>query len=396
MFQAVVSPIRAFFRLEAASGVLLLAAAVAAFAIANSASGDAYRAWLAMEIPVGHMTVGQFVSDVLMAVFFFLVGMEIKRELAVGELRTFSRAALPAIAAFGGMIVPSLIYVAFNAGTAGQAGWGIPMATDIAFCIGALTLLKSRVPHALVVFITALAIFDDLGGILVIAIFYGHGLDPWWLLGALVVTGALFIANRLYLRSLVVWALGGVGLWFALHHGGVHPTIAGVVVGLMIPASATRDPDDIEYLEPPLGRFVHLLHPWVAFGIMPLFAFANAGVSLRGISPAEMTGGVALGAGLGLFLGKQVGVFLFTLAAVKLRFAEMPGNASLVKLYGVSIVAGIGFTVALFIAGLAFPGDSSLLDQAKIGILAASVLSAVLGCGLLAMTRPLTVTESSR
>lgn len=434
MFEAVVSPIQAFFRLEAASGLLLLAAAATAFVVANSPAGDLYRSVLATEMTFGvnghggHMSLLHLVNDVLMAVFFFVVGMEIKRELAVGELRTFSRAALPAIAALGGMIVPALIYFAFTRGTPGQAGWGIPMATDIAFCIGCLTLLKKKVPHPLIVFVTALAIFDDIGGILVIAIFYGHGLHPSWLIGAGVITAVLFLANRLYVRNGLVYAVAGIALWWCLHHAGIHPTIAGVVLGVMIPAVPTRDPREVlselgahvssllgkqmedeienaeilmieerlEDLQPPLNRFVHLLHPYVAFVIMPVFAFANAGVSVGGMRPSDLMGGVALGAGLGLLLGKQLGVFLFTIAAVKLGLSAMPGNASAVKLYGVAVVSGIGFTVALFIAGLAFPGDPALLDQAKIGILTASVLSGVIGCGVLASTRPLEVTSPER
>ncbi len=292
------------------------------------------------------------------------------------------------------------------------------MATDIAFCIGVLTLLKSRVPHALIVFVTALAIFDDIGGILVIAIFYGEGMHLAWLLGAAAVSGALLLMNRAQVRSAPAYAAGGLALWYALHHGGIHATLAGVVLGLVIPARPRRRsrevlselarhaegllrkaPDEeldsaavlrieehLEDLEAPVARFIHALHPWVAYLIMPLFALANSGVDLRGLEPSQLVGPVAVGTGAALFLGKLLGIFLFTLGAVKPGLAPVPGNSSLPKLFGVSVVAGIGFTVALFIAGLAFPTHPELLDQAKVGILAGSLLSGLVGAAVLRMT----------
>jgi Na+:H+ antiporter, NhaA family len=319
-----------------------------------------------------------------MTLFFFVVGMEIKRELVVGELRTLPQALLPAIAALGGMLVPAVIFLAFNAGGPGAPGWGIPMATDIAFCIGVLTLLKRRVPRALVVFVTALAIFDDIGGILVIAFFYGTGVHVGWLLAAAALTAAAAVMSRANVRSGIAWAAAGALVWYTLHHSGIHATIAGVILGLAIPARPPR-----EGLEAPLARFVRALHPWVAFGVMPLFALASSGVHLAGLDPDQLTGRVAVGTAAALLLGKQAGIFGFTLAAVRLGLAGLPGGASRAKLLGVSIVAGIGFTVALFIGGLAYPEAPGLLAEAKLGILAGSLASGIVGALLLRSTAPL-------
>jgi NhaA family Na+:H+ antiporter len=294
------------------------------------------------------------------------------------------------------------------------------MATDIAFCVGVLTLLRSRVPYALVVFVTALAIFDDIGGILVIALFYGHGLDPAWLALAGGATAALVLMARASVRSPVAYAAAGAVLWLALHHGGIHATVAGVITGLAIPARTRRAarsvlhdisahaaellraPADeeldgaavaeieerLEELESPLTRLVHGLHPWVAFGIMPVFALANAGVDLRALEPAQLAGPVAVGTALALFAGKQVGIFASTWLAVRAGLAPMPGGASAAKLLGVSAVAGIGFTVALFIAGLAFAASPEVLDQAKVGILGGSLVAGLAGAALLRLTAP--------
>jgi NhaA family Na+:H+ antiporter len=427
LFGAVVRPLQAFFRLEAASGILLFLAAAGAMAWANSSFAGSYRAALEWPFTVGagarvaKFTLVELINDGLMTLFFFVVGMEIKRELVRGELRTPARAMLPAIAALGGMIVPSAIFLAFNHAGPGRPGWGIPMATDIAFSIGCLTLLKRQVPYALVVFLTALAIFDDIGGILVIAFFYGHGLHWEWLLSAATLALALFAMNRAHVCSGLGYGAAGAALWYALHHGGIHATISGVILAMAIPASSRRSPreviedlarhlmaprepieeeadasaaellmieEEIEDVEAPLDRFVHLLHPYVAFGIMPLFALANSGVAVGVLGWADLTGRVALGTALGLLFGKMLGIFVFTLAAVKLRWAPMPGQASLAKLLGVSIVAGIGFTVALFIAALAFPGSQALLDQAKIGILLGSLAAGVIGSAILRFTGP--------
>ena len=428
LFTAVVRPIQAFLAMEAAGGIILLSCAVIALALANSGASDAYRAILNAPIVLrlgslaAEFTPALLVNDGLMTIFFFLVGMEIKRELAIGELRTLRQALLPLVAAFGGMVVPAAIFIAFNHGTPAAAGWGVPMATDIAFCIGVLTLLRSRVSHALVVFITALAIFDDIGGILVIAIFYGHGLHVSWLLIAAALTGALVLMGRSYIRNGLAYAALTAALWYALHHGGIHATIAGVIAGLAIPARARRMPrmiiedlstyttsllktpaDDqldeatvlaieekIEDVESPLARFVHALHPWVAFVIMPVFALANSGVDLRALEPSQITGNLAVGIGLGLLVGKLVGIFSCTWVAVRIGLSPMPGGATLGKLVGVSTVAGIGFTVALFIAGLAYPGSPELLDQAKVGILGGSLIAGIVGSTILMFTRPVT------
>ena len=367
---------------------------------------------------VGTFTLRALINDGLMAIFFFVVGMEIKRELVVGELNSLAKASLPAIAAVGGMVLPAGIFLAFNGGGPGQRGWGIPMATDIAFCVGILTILKDRVPRALVVFVTALAIFDDIGGILVIALFYGHGLNIGWLLGAGALTLVLFGMNRANVINGIAYAVVGAGLWYALHHGGIHATISGVVLGLMIPTKPRRasrevlrelachvseldrkPPDEdldgaeilaieeeLEDLQAPVQRFVHLLHPFVAFLIMPVFALANSGVSIRGAGISSLAAPVALGTAAGLFVGKQFGIFGLTVLAVKLGLAPMPGGASRMQLFGVSVIAGIGFTVALFIAGLAFQGTVELLDQAKAGILLGSLAAGLAGYVLLRFT----------
>lgn len=427
LFGAVLRPLQAFARLEAASGILLFVAAAVAMAWANSRFAPAYREALAWPLTVGagglvaEFTLLELINDGLMTLFFFVVGMEIKRELVQGELSSPAQAALPAIAALGGMMVPGLIYAAFNHDGPGRPGWGIPMATDIAFSVGCLTLLKRRVPYALIVFLTALAIFDDIGGILVIAVFYGHGLHVAWLMAAAICTLVLFAMNRADVRTGLGYAAAGAALWYALHHAGIHATISGVIVAMAVPAVARRSPREVledlaahlaalkkppeeeadvnaahllmieerlEDVEAPLNRFVHLLHPWVAFGIMPLFALANSGVAVGGFGLAELTSPVALGTALGLLSGKMVGIFSFTLAAVKLGWAPMPGRASPAKLLGVAIVAGIGFTVALFIAVLAFPTDHALLDEAKVGILLGSLASGLVGAAVLMLTGP--------
>lgn len=421
LFKVALAPLQAFFRLEASSGILLALCAVAALVWANSPWAPFYTALfeapLALEIAGfrGAFTFREFVNDGLMTLFFFLVGMEIKRELSAGELRTPARALLPLVAALGGMVVPAGLYLIFNAGTPAAGGWAIPMATDIAFAIGCLTLLKGRVSHPMVVFLTALAIFDDIGGILVIAFFYGTGIHAEWLLAAGGVALLLGVCNRFYVRNGLVYAVLGAALWYTMHHGGVHATLAGVVLGLFIPARPTRpgrevlrqlaayvakcvdEPEDesvrsaqllaieeqLEDIEPPLNRFVHLWHGYIGYAIVPLFALANSGISLAGMSLSDLGRPLPLGIILGLFVGKQLGIFLFTWVAVKAKLSPMPGGAPLSQLHGVAVVAGIGFTVALFVANLAFVGKEELLTEAKLGILLGSLLSAVVGYLLL-------------
>jgi NhaA family Na+:H+ antiporter len=426
IFGAVVRPLQAFLKTEAAGGIVLLVSALFALLWANL-HPQSYRAAFDYPLAVGmgdslaRFTVRLLINDGLMAVFFFVVGMEIKRELVTGELRTLRRATLPAVAALAGMVLPAALYLAITAGGPAQRGWGIPMATDIAFCVGLLTLLKDRVPRAMVVFVTALAIFDDIGGILVIALFYGSGLHVAWLAGAVAVTLVLLLVSRLRVASGLAYAALGVMLWYTLHHGGIHATISGVILGLMIPARSRRPSrevlrelaahvaevsqkaedeeldaaeilsieEELEELEAPVHRFTHALHPLVAFGVMPLFAFANSGVSLRGAGVSSLVAPTAMGVAAGLFVGKSVGITLATWIAVKVGLAPMPGGAGIRTLLGVSVLSGIGFTVALFIAGLAFADAEALLDQAKVGILVGSFAAGVVGYLMLRASRPL-------
>jgi NhaA family Na+:H+ antiporter len=382
---AVMRPLQQFFRLEAASSIVLFAAAVVALVWANSPAGGLHHALFGtpLVLPLGghlfRVSGHQIINEGLMTMFFFLVGMEIKRELVEGELRTFKAALLPGVAALGGMVVPSALFLAFNAGSAGQAGWGIPMATDIAFALGCVGFLGRRVPHALVVFLTALAIFDDVGGILVIAGFYGHGIHGWWLLASGAVLGVLVLMNRARVRSGVAFAAAGVLLWFAVRGSGIHATIAGVMVGLLVPAG--RQPS-------PLDRFIEIWHRPVAFGIMPLFALANSAVGVASMEPGALAGPVSAGTAVGLCLGKPLGIFAATALAIKTGLAQRPGGAGWGQIFGVSVVAGIGFTVALFIADLAYPGTPALLEQAKAGVISGSLLAGLAGFAILRFTRP--------
>jgi Na+:H+ antiporter, NhaA family len=421
LFQVLVAaPLQAFLRTEAKGGILLLLAALAAFGLANSPWRTAWHHLWALPLGVGLggvKLVGSLhfvVDDVLMAVFFFVVGLEIKRELVRGELRTPRQALLPALAAVGGMLVPALLFVAFQRGGEGLRGWAIPMATDIAFSIGCLALLGERVPHGLKVFLTALAIFDDIGGILVIALFYGTGIQPWGLLFTVLATALAFGLNRLRVQSPVLYVAVGVALWWAFHAAGLHPTLAGVVLGLLIPADSRYAPEEVlgdlqRRLEErihagpervtadevagavhalggavsPLDRFEYAVHPYVAYAIMPLFALANSGVDVSGLEAKDFLSPVFLGIVVGLFLGKTLGIFAFTLAAVKARLAAVPSGAPWGQVLGVGAVAGIGFTVALFIANLAFASQPLLLDEARLGILVGSALSGTVGVLLL-------------
>jgi Na+:H+ antiporter, NhaA family len=384
LLAAMMRPLLRFFRLEAASGLLLLGAAAVALGLANSPAAFVYRGLAeSLHAPV---------NEGLMAVFFFLVGMEIKHELVAGELRTFGRAVLPALAALGGMAVPAAIFALLNRHGIGARGWAIPMATDIAFAIGTLTLLKGRVPTSLVVFVTALAIFDDIGGIAVIAVFYGRGIGWQYLAATAAAIGVLALLARSKLQSIAVYLCFGPLLWWLLLRSGIHPTLAGVALGLAIPGGSRplqemeqQTPEAAELLDEttPLSRLISALHPWVAFGIMPLFALVNSGVSLHGFGLDSLRGPVLLGAALGLFVGKQLGVFGFTLSATALGISPLPEGGTRAQLYGASIVAGIGFTVALFIADLAFAQAPELLGQAKLGILLGSVASGAVGMAVL-------------
>ncbi|MDP3602510.1 MAG: Na+/H+ antiporter NhaA [Bosea sp. (in: a-proteobacteria)] len=375
------SPLGAFLKSEAAGGVLLMISAALALIIANSPVAPLYFATLGSY--VAGLSILHWINDALMAVFFLLVGLEIKRELLEGQLSTWSRRALPGIAALGGMVVPALIFLALTRGDPiAMRGWAIPAATDIAFALGVLALLGSRVPVSLKIFLTALAILDDLGAVIIIALFYTKGLSlPMLGLAGACIVG-LIVLNRLHVTKL--WAYLGLGalLWFFVLKSGVHATLAGVALALTIPIGDGSDSDEPEHS--PLHTLEHWLHPYVAFLIVPIFGFANAGVSFTGMTPASALAPVPLGIALGLFLGKQIGVFGFSWLAIRAGLAAMPAQANTLQLYGVALLCGIGFTMSLFIGALAF--DSPELGKAtKIGVLLGSIASAVLGAIVLRM-----------
>lgn len=354
-----------FYKLEAASGIVLLVAAMLALAWANSPYQDNYHSLWHLDC-LG-MSLHHWINDGLMTVFFFVVGLEIKREIVSGELSSRKKAMLPAAAALGGMIVPALIYSVINWGESSLKGWGIPMATDIAFAIGVLSLLGNRVPASLKVFLTALAIVDDLGAVLVIALFYTSQLHCIFLLSGLGLLALLLMANRMRVKSPLIYLAVGVLVWLTFLKSGVHATVAGVLVAMAVPAQVGT-------------RLEHTLHPWVSFAIMPIFALANAGVA---IGDASISSSVSLGIIAGLVLGKQAGITLFSWLAVRLNVALLPEGVRWQQLYGVAWFGGIGFTMSLFIASLAF-GESAEMDLAKIGVLIASLTSGVVGGGLLA------------
>jgi NhaA family Na+:H+ antiporter len=359
--------------------------AVLAVVVANSPAATAYFAVLKTHV-LG-LSILHWINDALMAMFFLLVGLEIKREFLDGELSTWPRRILPGIAAAGGMLAPALIYVWFNLEDASTLrGWAIPAATDIAFALGVLALLGPRVPVSLKVFLTALAILDDLGAVAIIAVFYTADLS----LPMLGLSGAtlllLFVLNRFGVRALAPYLLLGAVLWYFVLRSGVHATLAGVALALTIPIQPT--PGRPEAVDSPLHQLEHALHSWVAFLIVPIFGFANAGVSFSGFSASALLGPVPLGIALGLFLGKQVGVFGFSFVAVRAGWVDLPANATWVQLYGVSLLCGIGFTMSLFIGLLAFPTSAELQDATKIGVLAGSIISGATGALLLRLTRP--------
>ena len=362
-----------FCATEAAGGIVLMVAAASALIIANSPLATGYFAGLHLEF--AGLSVGHWINDGLMALFFLLVGLEIKRELAVGQLARWRDRALPGLAALGGMLVPALLYALVNRHDPQTlAGWAIPAATDIAFALGVLALLGSRVPASLKVFLSALAILDDLGAVLIIAFFYTRDLSTTMLLAAAGLVAGLFLLNRLKVRALLPYLLLGALLWFCLLRSGLHATLAGVILALFIPLGDTEGDR-----ASPLLRLESALHPWVAFLIVPLFGFANAGVSLAGLSPSNLLDPVPLGVALGLFLGKQLGITLLVLLAIRSGLARRPAGASWLQLYGVALLCGIGFTMSLFIGALAFPGAPALVDEVKIGVLLGSLLSALTG-----------------
>jgi NhaA family Na+:H+ antiporter len=371
------SPLHAFLKSGAAAGVLLVLAAANALIIANSPLGVVY--FQVLELKLAGLSVEHWINDGLMAVFFLLVGLEIKREFIEGQLATWSRRALPAFAALGGMMAPALIYLAITRGDAAAVrGWAIPAATDIAFALGVLALLGSRVPVSLKIFLTALAILDDLGAILIIALFYSGELSLTMLAGAAVCIALLTVLNLRNVKSLWLYLAIGAVLWFFVLKSGIHATLAGVTLALTIPLGGHHGESD-EPEHSPLHVLEHRLHPYVSYFIVPIFGFANAGVSIAGMTPALLLTPVPLGITLGLFLGKQIGVFGFAWLAVRLGLGTMPAKANWFQLYGVSLLCGIGFTMSLFIGALAFEGNDAFHKATKIGVLVGSAISAVLG-----------------
>lgn len=385
-------------KLDSASGIMLIFAAMLAMITVNSPLAGLYLAFqnTPVEIRLGALHIDKplllWINDGLMAVFFMLIGLEIKREIFEGELSRFDQVVLPGLGAAGGMLMPALIYVSFNWGDeVAINGWAIPAATDIAFALGILALLRDRVPLSLRVFLMALAILDDLGAIVIIAVFYTAELSLNSLLVALLATVVLFTLNRMKVTRIDVYIAVGVILWFAVLKSGVHATLAGVVLGFAIPLQDARDPD-----RSPLRDVEHNLHQWVAFGIIPVFAFANAGVSLQGLSLDMIAEPIPLGIAAGLFFGKQAGIMLFCSMAILLGFARLPTGANWLGFYGVSILAGIGFTMSLFITSLAFTGDQAgnAVEASRLGIIVGSTFSAVIGYLLLRFTNPGDMTKS--
>lgn len=422
--EVLLKPINQFLRQETSGGILLMICTLIALAWANSPWSDSYHhLWHThLIVNLGNLlnldySIHHWINDGLMVIFFFIVGLEIKRELLVGELSSLQKASLPIAGALGGMVAPAILYTIFNSGGEGARGWGIPMATDIAFVVGIMALLGNRVPLSLKIFILALAIADDIGAVLVIAIFYTAEISTTALLVAGIVILVLIILNKLGTISLIPYTILGVVLWLAFLKSGVHATIAGVLLAFTIPASSRYNTNefsdrvkkliknfdetgdhwknvlnnserqhDVHAIETscekvltPLQRFEHALHPWVAFFIIPIFALANAGVTLAGLDILDsLFSPVSIGIIAGLFIGKQFGIFVFSFIAVKFKLASLPEGVNWKNLYGAAILAGIGFTMSLFIASLAFT-DPVLMDLAKIGILSGSLLSGIAG-----------------
>lgn len=420
--EKILNPIQEFMHAETSGGIVLIICTVIALVWANSPFAESYHhlwhTYITFDFGgfVLKHSLHHWINDGLMVIFFFVVGLEIKRELLVGELSSAKKAALPVAGALGGMILPAIIYFSLNAGKEGAAGWGIPMATDIAFVVGIMALLGPKFPFSLKIFILALAIVDDIGAVLVIAIFYTAEIS----FSALLVGGAILILlvifNRIGVRSLIVYTITGIALWLAFLESGVHATVAGVLLAFTIPVSSrintkkfTNETKELldefdksgehgedvltnerrlgivqsiesncEKILTPLQRFEHLLHPWVAFFIMPVFALANAGVSIGNNFTNALFDPISLGIILGLFIGKQVGIFGFSFIAIKLGIASKPEGVNYTKMYGAGILAGIGFTMSLFIANLAFSSEE-LLNIAKVGVLTASLIAGIVG-----------------
>ncbi len=387
MLRYLSSPFKWFFKLEAASGLVLLISAILALIVSNSDLSKIYFETLDKYLFIGinnfgiKLSVLHWINDALMAIFFFFVTLEIKREFIEGELSNFKQAMLPIMGAIGGMVVPALVYIFINYGdTETLRGWAIPSATDIAFSLGVLSLLGSRVPISLKVFLTALAIIDDLGAIIIIAFFYTGDLKIHYLGLIVVAFILLLILNKFNVKNFVLYLLIGIVMWDFTHQSGIHATIAGVLLATTIPHR--KKPKEFSLLI----KIEHAISPYVAFGIMPLFAFANAGVSLEGLSLSSFMSKVPLGILLGLFLGKQFGVFIFSYLSIKFKLAQMPSKANWINFYGVGVLTGIGFTMSLFVGNLAFIDNMSYMDGVKIGVLGGSLLSTLFGYFLILLS----------
>ena len=384
MIQYISKPFKYFFKLESASGLVLLFAAVIALFISNSSLGENYFKILESYFTLGtedfglKLSVLHWINDVLMAIFFFLVSLEIKREFVKGELSNPKQAMLPIIGAVGGMVVPAAIYIIINIDDSTRLnGWAIPSATDIAFSLGVLSLLGKRVPISLKVFLTALAIIDDLGAIIIIAFFYSGNIQTTYLILMAVAMLLLIILNRLNVRSFIPYLIVGIFLWEFTHQSGIHATIAGVLLALTIPHDKKKSSNSL------LLKLEHSISPYVAFGIMPIFAFANAGVSLEGLTFSSLFNPVPLGIVTGLFFGKQFGVFIFSYLAIYFKYADKPNNSNWTSFYAVSVLTGIGFTMSLFVGNLAFVENIEYMDGVKIGVLVGSLMSTIFGFVLL-------------
>ena len=387
MIKNLSKPFKWFFQLEAASGLILLIAAIFALFISNSNFSELYFLYLQKYLFIGinnfglKLSILHWINDALMAIFFFFVTLEIKREFIQGELSNIKQALLPIIAAVGGMLVPALCYILINFGDPQTLnGWAIPSATDIAFSLGILSLLGSRVPISLKIFLTALAIIDDLGAIVIIAFFYSGKLSISYLSLILISYIFLLLLNKFNVKKFIPYLIIGIFMWFFTYKSGIHATIAGVLIASAIPHRKKIKDYSL------LIKIEHLISPYVAFVIMPLFAFANAGVSLEGLSLSSLMLPVPLGILVGLFFGKQIGVMLFSYLSVKLKIAQMPDNSNWISLYGVSVLTGIGFTMSLFVGNLAFVENTQYTDGVKIGVLAGSLLSTLFGYFLLLLT----------
>ena len=376
--------IRDFFKMESAGGIILVIAAAIAMFVANSPLNEMYQGVLHSYF-LG-MSVSHWINDGLMAVFFLLIGLEVKRELLEGALKSKETAIFPAIAAVGGMLAPALIYVLFNSSNPeALQGWAIPAATDIAFALGIMALLGNRVPVSLKVFLLALAIIDDLGVVVIIALFYSGDLSTLALTVGFIATGVLFMLNNKHVTKLSIYLIVGAILWFAVLKSGVHATLAGVVIGFAIPLKGNKGERS------PLKHLEHALHPYVAFAILPIFAFANAGISLEGISISNLTSMLPLGIAMSLLVGKPLGIFLFSWGAVKTGVAKLPEGVNFINIFAVSVLCGIGFTMSIFISSLAFgPTNADFDTLARLGILMGSTTAAILGYFLLSLSLPKT------